>query len=304
TSVASGATSAAAGGATSAGSSQGFSMSQFLKDLFTDAGSDALRDRTKEVASIERRRRIASVVALAVTILLLAVFYTFAEIGSVTWASFAAALPIVGVAAVILALEKFASESLINRLSGARVRFRLWIAGVASMLVSTVGFHSPFGYPGYVDNGTEETKDEKRLAGQRALAILGITSAWGLVFVVAMHVGAYKLGSVGLAMAVTALATACMPFGPLPGGEVWRWNKGVSLLVAAAGFGVYVAYEMALIPEAALVAIGLAGATGYAVTAWRLAQKHGRRPPPRRVPVEDVDAQREVEKARKRKVEH
>jgi len=291
TATASSSVSSAAGSAvTSGGGSSGFSFTQYLKDLFTDAGSDALRDRTKDLASIERRRRIASAIALVLTVSLIAVFYTIAEAGAYTWAAFVATLPFVGVAAVLLALQKYGSESLIAHLSGARVRFRIWVAGVASLLVSTIAFRSPFGYPGYVDNGVEETEGEKRLAGHRALAILGITSAWSLVFLVAGRLGFYTLESVGVAMAVSALATAAMPFGPLPGGEVWRWSKPVSLAAAAAAMALYVTYEMALLPQAVLVGVGVVGASGYAFAALRFRREHRR--PPRRVPVEDVDAQR------------
>jgi hypothetical protein len=167
------------------------------------------------------------------------------------------------------------------------VRFRLWIAGVASLLLSTLVFKTPFGYPGYVDNGEETTKAQKRLAGHRALAILGVTSGWGLVFIALAHFGAYDLGAIGVSMALCALATACMPFGPLPGAEVWRWNKLVSLAAAVSGFALYVAYEMAVLPETLHIGIGVLGIGGYAFTAVRL-QRTQR--PPRRVPVQDRDA--------------
>jgi hypothetical protein len=54
---------------------------------------------------------------------------------------------------------------------------------------------------------------------------------------------------------------------------------------------------MALLPEAALVAVGVVGVAGYAATALRF---RASRRPPRRVPVEDVDAQREAARAGKR----
>jgi hypothetical protein len=295
--TASSATSAASGAATSTGGSQGFSLSQYLKDLFTDAGSDALRDKTKNVASIERRRRIASSIALVATVSLIAVFYSVAESSAYTWRAFLGVLPLVGAAAVILALQKYGSESLIAHLSGARVRFRIWIAGVASLLVSTLAFHQPFGYPGYVDNGVETTEAEKRLAGHRALAILGITSAWSLVFVLAGHLGLYGFGSIGVAMAVSALATAAMPFGPLPGKEVWRWSKLASLAAAVGALALYVTYEMALLPEWALITVGLVGATGYAATAVSFRR---REPPARSVPVQDMDAERRTKREAER----
>lgn len=273
--------------------SQGFSLTQYIKDLFTDAGSDALRDKTKNVADVERKRRIRSTVAVVTTVLLIAVFYSLAEASAWTWSSFLATLPFVGAASIVLALQKYGSESFIDIMSGARVRFRLWVAGVLSLLLSTLVFRSPFGYPGYVDNGEEHTEEQKRFAGHRALAILAVTSAWSLPFIVAAHLGFYQFGSVGIAMAISALATAAIPFGPLAGKEVWRWNKLASLGVAFSSLALYITYEIGILPDVLLATIGVIGLTAYALTTLRYHRMGKNRPHSvpvsTPVPVKDLD---------------
>lgn len=275
--------SAAASGATSSmtGAAGGFDPFGFAQEVAIDAGQDKLRDKTRER---DRKRRIRSMVAGAVSLAILAPLWAFSETNGWSLTAWIPLVPVVGIAAALVIAMKYSAESALAFSTGARPRIRLWIAGMLSLLVSAVVFRNPFGYPAYVDEVDEsEGKHTWRMQAGRALATIAGATAFMLPFLILAPWTPWTFASVGILLAITNVATSAIPFGPLPGRDVWRWNKLVAVIVAVGGFGLYVGFASALAPVWTLWAVSIAGAVAY--TAALLRFRHRQRERGVRVPV-------------------
>ena len=277
--------SAAASGASSGATSAagGFDVFGLAQEVAIDAGQDKLRDKTRER---DRRRRVRSLIATVVSLALVAPLWAFSETQGWSAAEWIRLLPIVGTAAIIVLALKYATESALARATGAKPHVRLWIAGAVSLVVSAVVFRNPFGYPAYVDEMDEsEQRSTWRMQAMRAFATIAGAAAFMLPFLAFAHVLPWEFVSIGLFLAVTNVATTAMPFGPLPGRDVWRWNKLAAVGLALAGFALYITYAAALAPLWTLWALALGGGAGYAYALVRFQRTLGRGPQAVRVPV-------------------
>lgn len=228
------------------------------------------RERTKEHTSLrERIRREGGAVLLAAAVL--ATVSTLGGLPEWFLPSFLENLPLLGGAAVVFSLVWYGGDWVLARVTGQRPRYVLLGAGLVSLVVSTALFRSPFGTPGYVDKrdpGALERRDEETFLAHRTLADLGLVAAAGLVFLPSLVWGSYRFGEAGLFLVVMTLATGTLPVPPLPNHSVWRWNKVVAVATFGAGLGLYVAWQLAVLPDAGLLALGglgLAAVVGFAL---------------------------------------
>ncbi|HLE96028.1 MAG TPA: hypothetical protein VI997_01550 [Candidatus Thermoplasmatota archaeon] len=253
---------AGAAAAGSAASSRGFSMFGWLGDAGENLGEDVLRARTSELAALDRRRRVRSLVAAAVTLLISALTVAWAKVSVPTVPAYLAALPVFGAAAFLYGGAKHGADALLARRTGASTRFRLWIPGILALGVSTFAFGSPFGYPGYLrkeESARATERARRRVAGIRALGTLGLIAALILPFALAARVWRWDFGDFGVTLAVAAAGGSALPVRPLPGAALWRWNKGIALVVAAGLFAAYYAWQTAALPSLAFEVLGAAG---------------------------------------------
>ena len=262
--------SAAASGASSSATAAvggGFDPWGFAQEVAIDAGQDKLRDRTRER---DRRRRVRSIIAAAVSLAILAPLWAFSETTGWSTTDWIQYLPIVGVAAVVVMAMKYSSESALAYATAARPRVRVWVAGALALAFSAIVFRNPFGYPAYVDETEEsEARSTWKMQAQRGLATIAGSAAFMLPFLIVAPWASWSFVSVGLLLAVTNVATAAMPFGPLPGRDVWRFNKLLAVVVAVGGFALYVAFAAALAPVWSLWLVGLVGGAAYAFALLR-----------------------------------
>ena len=281
--VQAGLSAAASGGAASSASAVtgGFDAFGFAQEVAIDAGEDKLRDKTRER---DRRRRARSIVAAGASLAILAPLWAFSETEGWSLTAWLPLLPIVGAAAVLVIGMKYASESAIAYATGARPRVRVWLAGAAALAFSAVVFRNPFGYPAYVDEeGESEARSTWRMQGLRGVATIAGAAAFMIPFLLVSTVLPWSFVGIGLFIAATNLTTTAMPFGPLPGRDVWRWNKALAVVMALAAFALYVGFASALAPMWALWLAALAGGATYAVALVRFRRTLGRAT---RVPVE------------------
>lgn len=231
------------------------------------------RERTKPYTSLrERLKREGGAALVAAGVLAAAV--TIAGLPEIAWAAFLDRLPVLGAAAVVFGLVWYGGDWWIARVTGQAPRYTLLGSGLASLVVSTGLFRSPFGTPGYVDKREGLPVDparEERFMAQRTLADLGLIASAGLVFLPVMRWASYGFGQAGLLLVVMTLATGTVPVPPLPNHAVWRRSKPAALAVFAAGIGLYVAWQLAMLPDPLIVALGLGGLVSAVSFAWRYA---------------------------------
>lgn len=247
-----------------------FDLLSYLGDAAQNLGEDVARKRTAEVAALDRRRTYRSLVLAGVAMLLNAFMFAYAEVQPWDLLVFLAALPFFAAVALLYASTRYMSEREAARATGAAVHFRIWVPGTLSLIVSTFVFKAPFGYPGFLRKNEPVAGDaaqRRRAAGLRALASLGIYLAVTVPFAMAGLWWRYDFAEIGATMAFAAFGSAVLPFQPLPGGNVWRWNKPLSIALAVAGAALYFAYQLALLPMLGVLAVGLVGACAAVASA-------------------------------------
>lgn len=239
-----------------------FDLLSYVGDAAQNLGEDVARRKTAEVAALDRKRKYRSLLLAGVALVLNGLMFAYAEIRPWDLALFVAALPFFGGAAFLYATTRYVSEAEAARATGATVHFRIWVPGAISMLVSTLLFRAPFGYPGFLRKNEPIAADEttrKRAAGLRATASLGIYLAVTVPFALMGLWWRYDFAEIGITMALAAFGSAVLPFQPLPGGNVWRWNKLFSVGIIVSGLALYFLYQLALLPLMGVLAVGLAG---------------------------------------------
>ncbi len=210
--------------------------------------------------------------AILATVLALTVFFTIEGLEGDGWSAVWASLPVVGLAAVIFGLGAIGLEMILARASGSTSAVRLYGPGIFSLAFSAIVFRSAFGYPSYVDEMRDGEEDHlaARTEAIRAMA-LAASVLLALTIFVTLGFWSFDLMEEGLVVAVAGLAGATMPVAPLPGKDIWDWNKGASLAVFLAAIGMFLTIHLALLPLRWIFAIGLVGFAIYlAVVIWLL----------------------------------
>jgi hypothetical protein len=169
----------------------------------------------------------------------------------------------------------YSLEILLNSASGAHSRFQLLLTGAVALIGSTLLFRTAFGYPGFVEEEEVEGGLPARVEGLRSIALLCVILFLALPFFLILAFGSFQLGETGMAIVMSLLATSSLPFRPVPGANIWRWNKAASLLAIVATFGTLVAFELGLVPLGALAVAGLVG-LGVFLAVYRWLRVRGR----------------------------
>lgn len=237
------------------------------------------RERTKPLATLRARIvREGGAALLAAAVLALAA--TLAGVEDWLPEALIAHLPTLGAAAVVFSLVWYGGDWLIARGTGQSPRYVLLGSGLLSIAVTTLLLRSPFGTPGYVEKRSspaDEEIDQTAFLAQRTLADLGLIGSAALVFLPAMRSWSYGFGETGLLLVAMTIATGAVPIPPLPNHQVFAWNRLAGAAIFATGVGLYVGWQLALVPDSLLVAIGLAG---LAAVGWFISRYRGRGDPP------------------------
>lgn len=252
-------------------------VAELVKEGSVAYGEDRLKESTdKRGGKVRGLARVTTAIgavlakvrdfwAVAATVALLTVFFSIEGMEQDTLRGFLDALPVVGLAAVVFGLGALGLESVLAHASKARASVRMYGPGILSLIVSSVVFRSAFGYPSYVDEVDESGRSDElpdHIEGLRALfLILSILIAFPLFALGGLW--NFDLMEEGFVVTVAGLAGAAMPIKPLPGYDLWKWNKAVAMTVFAAGIGIFVGVHTAFIPVLWLFGIGLAATAAY-----------------------------------------
>lgn len=200
---------------------------------------------------------------------LLAFFKAFGDRGELVLA-----LPLAFAVAFTYTAGDYLAEWSLARATGATARFRLWLPGAASLVISSVFFRSAFGYPGYLSeldaSRTARAADLRRLAGLRAGAFLAAGVALALPFLLAGALWRWDVAEHGVGVALMMGAAAAMPFSPMPGRDLWQWRRVAWLAAFAALAAMYVLWQLAMLPVAVVAGAGALGGALYVAALLRL----------------------------------
>lgn len=249
---------------------------------------DKFRERTKRMRLTAWTSHLSTVPSLAIGIPLFVLFFTLDGMEALDLQAYLARLPSVAAAAAIVFTCAYSMEILLNIASGARSRFQLLVTGAIALVASSLLFRNAFGYPGFVEEDEGPDGIPVHVAGWRSIALYGAILALTVPFFLVMLWGWYGLGEAGVAIALGLLATSSLPFKPVPGANVWQWNKPVSVLAIAGTFGLLVAYELAYVSPAQVAFGGVLALLAFVgLYVWIRRQPKGLAVPP---PLDDIAA--------------
>lgn len=285
-----GATTAIAAGGSALGSSlasqAALTAAQIGKESLIAVGEDQMAMRSKK-----GKKRLASRVAFFLVLLLIFLFFAFEELEAYRVSVYLEALPIAGgVSAAFVALA-IGAEYLLGLASRVKTRIRFLGSGAISLAISSVGFRTPFGIPGYVEEvgdegeggesaGETEDDEQPHVEGIRAIASTSVLVALLMPFLWIGYRWNYDIAEQGLEIALIALATSALPIKPLPGHDIWGWRKAVAIGYAIGAFLLYFAWALAFLPDSVLYWTGAFGLLFYTGTfIWLRARSAVPHPP-------------------------
>ncbi len=194
-----------------------------------------------------------SLIALFVAALLMTIFFTFEEVENLSWSSYLQAFPWVGGAALLMFLMAAFIEEMVLLSSRSKARFKFHLGGALVLALSAIFLRTAMGLPGFVDEvkakGSPVIRSLASIAGYAGLVV-------PFAILVDIHYAFYE---VGIMMCLAALATAALPFKPMPGNDIWHTHKGVSLATSALAFWFYGAFFVGLVGPAQVLIIGSIG---------------------------------------------
>lgn len=240
---------------TSVLAARGFDALAFVKKVVLGSLADKWRDRTQRVLAWRLPSAPAGIVALGLMWVLVAA----ARPGGV---SFRTALLLAGLAALVFKAVTILGGALMAIEARERPRYRLWTAGAVTLAVTSLVFHAPFGYTGFLDREARRKRGPTEEAFA-ALAGVGLAGALALVFVALGVLTSARFAAVGVTLALGAVASSALPFPTLAGNVVWRWNRFAGVTLGLLGLVPYVLYELGLLPVAFIIALGVVGLAAF-----------------------------------------
>ncbi len=176
-----------------------------------------IEGRTSSVFRLTRLEVIAYGIALA----LLTFAFSYSGAGSLE--TFLFLIPTVLVTSVVVGLIKNLLTELVARLLGVWSEHRLWYFGIATFMLSTLIFKTPFTSPSRIVNHTPQFTEKSQ--GLVATASVAIGIGFAGVFYALQTLGLTYIGSIGLAMCLLMALFDSIPVKPINGRDIWDWNK-------------------------------------------------------------------------------
>ena len=242
-------------------SSRGFDLLAYLRSVLTTSTADRLKDKTKDRADLARAMRLGSAGALVLALLAWALLYAAGKPGALALLPFMKALFIAGLAVVALKALQTSLLYGLARTDGQGARYRFWTAGTLSLALSSVLFHVPFGYPGFLQREKPKgaAASSAKKDGLTGLATVCVLASLVPVFLGLGLLTGFAFAETAMAMAFAGFAVTAMPVKPMAGFAVWRWSRAVSLLLALVAFASYFAFQTGVLPWWGIVGLGVAG---------------------------------------------
>jgi hypothetical protein len=127
-----------------------------------------------------------------------------------------------------------------TRRKGVWTEYKLWPFGLGLFLLSTLAFRTPFSSP------TRTVRHSKnftpKLAGFLSVAAIFITLSFSALFFVLYKSGFALIGGTGLAMCLISAFFDTFPIEPMGGFDVYKYNKGIWLLMFVGTLALYIAW--------------------------------------------------------------
>ncbi len=210
--------------------------------------------------------------AFFLAILVATSFFTFELVDEWTWGELRSSLLTIGVAAGVFIAVATLMEMGLGRVTGANPRFKLYGPGMFTLAFTAIVLRTGFGYPGFVDEDDGDHHTQRGRAAMEAFRAMALLASIMATFTIFVLLGILNFGILeqGLEMAAGGLAAMALPIKPLPGRDIWRYNKPLSIGVALVGIVLFVLLQAAVVGLPVVAAIGVIGFLTYLVALFTL----------------------------------
>jgi hypothetical protein len=160
---------------------------------------------------------------IAYAVALVVLTFAFAYSGAGSMEQFLLLIPTVLATSVVVGLAKNLLTEMIARVLGVWSEHRLWYFGLATFLLSTLAFRTPFSSPSRIINHTPGFS--KRTLGVVASSSVLIALGFAGIFYALLIFGFTYVGSIGLAMCLLMALFDSIPLAPMNGKDIYDWSK-------------------------------------------------------------------------------
>ena len=171
---------------------------------------------------------------LAYGVAIIVLTLAFGYCGAGTLEEFLLLIPSFLITGLAVGLIKNYIMELFSRNRGIWAEYRVWYFGLATFILSTLLFKTPFSSPSRTLHSKGNSSPKH--SGITATASLGLTLVFAAAFFLVMRLGFYELGSIGLAGSLLSALFETIPVPQTNGKSIWDWSKRVwvvSFLVSA-----------------------------------------------------------------------
>jgi Zn-dependent protease len=134
-------------------------------------------------------------------------------------------IPTVLATSIAVEFSKNLLMEITARSKGIWAEHRLWYLGLATFLISTLVFKTPFSSPSRLVH--HSPKFTRRSLGLVAFASVIIALAFASLFCALFVIGIPYVGSIGLAMCLLMAFFDSIPVSPMNGKDIYDWHKGL-----------------------------------------------------------------------------
>jgi len=164
---------------------------------------------------------------------------------------------------VIVLLELV--ETSAARVQGVASEYKMWGTGIFALMISTVFFWAPFGFPGKgrIAPGQDiPTENRALMALAKLFLLLALLFPFTLILMFATNETLSLVGTNGVGICLALFFYASLPASPLEGHEVKKWNPGLSYGLLGIAVAFLFSWELSIGAGITSIPLGVYTAVG------------------------------------------
>jgi len=231
----------------------------WLKDFLDLYAEKTFEGLTSEEIDAQKGKMITlgSLLSLLVSAIVLLVVFVYVEVNGLPYflkrEYLYAAIPQVLISVVSIFILKQIFSFISARSLSVWSEFKLWLYGLAALLITGIIFKIPFASPGKMEyRGDLNPKRAGLIAISEILCIL-ISS---IPFYIFHTVGLTTIGDAGLMMAMMTACYSVFPFKPFEGEAIFRYHKGIWVTTFFPSLSMFICTVFNLLPLFAYLLTG------------------------------------------------
>jgi hypothetical protein len=234
----------------------------WLKDflnLYAEKTFETLTSEEMKALKGKKMLTLRELLSLLFSAIVLLVVFVYVEVNGLPnfWNMeyLSAAVPQVLVSVVFVFIFSQFFSIMSAKALGTLSKFKLWLYGLAALLITGILFRIPFASPGKTEyQGDLNPKKAGLIATSEILCILTLS----IPFYLFHTLGFTTMGDAGLMITMMTACYSSFPFKPLGGEAIFKYHKGLWIATFILTFSMFICTILGLLPHVAYLLIGTA----------------------------------------------